>query len=368
MRSTSLIAVIALLCGLTGCHSYVKAPTVPTDDPAYQPGGISRDGIDRDPPVALVLLPGDTITVRSISNESYDYPGLVVDGEGKVHVPMAGAVVVKGLNPQQAEKKIEESLRTSDRFVRASVLVTAWGGHTATLIGAVVQEGTRALTPGMRLAEIIAAAGGPMRTGGTDGTEPSFIADLDAARVVRDGQALPVSLRLALDGYPRHNVFVHPGDQIFIPAGLGSRIAVLGNVTTGMMITHRPGIRLTEALASAGGITLDADDRDVRVIRGALANPVVYQWSFEDFVEDRRGDIELAPGDVVFVSEHWVAQMGEVLNRLSPLLSVLTTGVNTYLMIRTVQSQNDQLESIRNANQSLSAPATPRVFAPTRGN
>jgi polysaccharide export outer membrane protein len=341
------------LCGLTGCHSYVKAPTFPTDDPAYQPGGVSRDGIDKDPPVPLVLLPGDTVTVRSISNESYDYPGLVIDGEGKVHVPMAGAVEVKGLNPQQAEKKIEEALRTSDRFVRASVLVTAWGGHTATLIGAIVQEGTRALTPGMRLAEIIAAAGGPLRTGGADGAEPSYIADLDAARVVRNGQALPVSLRRALDGDPRHNVFVHPGDQIFVPAGLGSRIAVLGNVTIGgLMLTHRPGIRLTEALASAGGITLDADDNDVRVVRGALANPVVYQWNFEDFVEDRRGDIELAPGDVVFVSEHWVAQMGEVLNRLAPLLTVLTTGVNTYLMIRTIQTQNDQLDAIQDANRN----------------
>jgi polysaccharide export outer membrane protein len=307
--------------------------------------------MDRDPPVALVLLPGDTITVRSISNESYDYPGLVVDGEGKVHVPMAGAVVVKGLTPQQAEKKIEESLRASDRFVRASVIVTAWGGHTATLIGAVVQEGTRQLTPGIRLAEIIAAAGGPLRTGGADGAEPSYIADLDAARVVREGQSLPVSLRLALEGNPRHNIYVHPGDQIFIPAGLGSRIAVLGNVTVGgVMLTHRPGIRLTEALASAGGITLDADDNDVRVVRGSLADPVVYQWNFEDFVEDRRGDIELAPGDVVFVSEHWVAQMGEVLNRLAPLLTVLTTGVNTYLMIRTLQTQNEQLDSIQNSN------------------
>ncbi len=342
-RFTAGLTACLLLLALPGCASYTPAPTFPTDDPSYMPGGVARDGMDADPPLSLQLIPGDTITVRTISNESFEYPGLVVDSQGMVHVPMAGPIDVKGLAPQQAEEKIQESLRRFDRFVRVSVLVTAWGGHTATVIGAVAREGTISITPRMRMAELVASAGGLLRTGTQQGVEPTYIADLEAARVLRDGVALPISLRLALDGYPRHNVYVHPGDQVFIPAGLGSRIAVLGNVTAGgVMLTHRPGIRLTEALATAGGITIDADDQDIRIVRGPIADPTVYEWSFQDLVEDKTGDVELAPGDVVFVSEHWVAQMGEVLERIAPLLTVLTTGVTTYLTIRQLQEINER--------------------------
>ena len=78
--------------------------------------------------------PGDTIEVIASSTDSTTYPGLLVDGEGKVHVPIAGAIQVSGLSPQLAERKIEEALQKFDRFVRVSVLVTAQGGHYATVL------------------------------------------------------------------------------------------------------------------------------------------------------------------------------------------------------------------------------------------
>ncbi len=338
LTALSLLGTLSLAL-LSGCHNYTKAPTFPIDDANYKPGGIARSGVNDDPPPPLVLLPGDTVTVRTISSESFEYPGLIVDSEGKLHLPMAGAVEVKGLALQPAEKKIEESLQRFDRFVRASVLVTAWSGHTATVIGSVAQEGARQITPGMHVAELIAASGGLLRTG-QEGGEVNYIGDLDGARLVRSNTSLPISIRLALIGDPKHNVRIHAGDQLFIPTGLGSRIAVLGHVGSGgVMLTYRPGIRLTEALASAGGITMDADDNDVRVIRGPIADPLVYEWSLEKLTKDRIGDVELAPGDVVFVTEHWVASMGEVINRVAPLLTVLTSVANTYLIIETLNSQ-----------------------------
>ncbi len=320
-----------------GCHNYQKAPTYPQEDPNYASGGVARVGMSDDPPPPLVLLPGDTVTVRTISAESFEYPGLLIDSEGKVHLTMAGPVDVKGLSPQQAEKKMEESLQRFDRFVRVSVLVSAWGGHTATVIGSVAQEGARPVTPGMHVAELVAVAGGLLRTG-QEGGEVNYLGDLDAARLVRNNGIVPINLRLALDGDPKHNVRVHAGDQLFVPTGLGSRIAVLGDVGSGgTMLTYRPGLRLTEALATAGGITLRADDNDVRVIRGPLADPIVYEWSLEKLTKDRAGDIQLAPGDVVFVTEHWVASMGEVIERVSPVLGILTSFINTYLIIETLK-------------------------------
>jgi len=272
-----------------------------------------------------------------------------------VHVPIAGPVQVAGLAPHQAERTVEGTLQKFDRFVRVSVIVTGWGGHYATVIGAVVDEGQKVITPNMRLAELLAGSGGPLRI--EKEGELSYIADLDGARLMRKNQPLPVSIRLALTGDPRHNILVHPGDQLFVPAGLGSRIAVLGTVgsTTGggAMVTYRPGIRLTEALALAGGVNMNSDNEDVRLIRGPLKKPKVYQYDIEELISGNRGDVQLAPGDVVFVTEHWAATMGQVLDRVSPLLSILITGLNTFVIFKTLEIQNENLKFQREQVQIL---------------
>ncbi len=346
--STASILLLSMAHSLVGCASYKRPPTYPMEDEAYKPGGVALDGIDNDHPVPLTLLPGDTIEVIAASTDTTRYPGLVVDGEGKVHVPIAGAIQVSGLSPQQAERKIEEALQKFDRFVRVSVLVTGQGGHYATVIGAVAQEGQVPLSAGMRVAELIAAAGGPLRTSQESG-EINYVADLDAARLVRNSVPLPISIRLALSGDPRHNIIVHPTDQLFMPPGLGSRIAVLGVQTTGgsAMLSYRPGIRLTEALAAAGGFNINSDLEDIRILRGPLKKPLLYQYDFNDFVNGKAGDIELAPGDVVFVSEHWSATMGEVLTRVTPLLSVLISGLSTYFLIENVRLSRESRDAQR---------------------
>lgn len=341
-RSTASLLTVMCLLLASACGGYTPTPIHPSDDPNYNPGGVKRTGMKDDPPLALTLRSGDTVTVRTISNESFTYDGLIVDSEGKVHVPTAGAIVVADLTPAQAERRLEEVLQKYDRFVRVSVLVTAWGGHYATVLGAVVNEGTFMLTPGIRVAELLAQAGGPLRSSQTD-VGVQYIADLDAGALVRDGKTLPVSIRKALQGVQGHNVLVHPGDQLFLPAALGTRITVLGMIGRGgAMLPYRTGMRLTEALASSGGLTIDSDDDDVRVVRGPLENPTVYVSSLEDLVEGYGTDVELAPGDIVFVGTHWSAKMGEVLQRIAPLLNVIQTGINTALLINTINQNNQQ--------------------------
>jgi polysaccharide export outer membrane protein len=248
-----------------------------------------------------------------------------------------------------------------DRFVRVNVLVTDWGGHFATVIGAVVQEGTKTLSPGMRLAELIAAAGGPIRT--TESTV-TYFADLDGARLVRDGQVVPVNLRVALLGDPRHNVFIHAGDQLFVPPGLDNRVAVFGNDQDrhGAMLVFRPGMRLTEALSTGGGLNKTSDEEDIRIIRGSLKKPIVYRFDVDAMVSGKAGDIELAPGDVVYVTRHWSSVFNDVMQTLSPLITAGLSAVNVFffykqykLQVSNARDQREfnirQLESLERANQ-----------------
>jgi polysaccharide export outer membrane protein len=339
-RLGSSLMALLILHVLAGCRhkEFPRPPTYPYEDPTFKAANVTPAGMDQDFPTPLALLPGDTITVRTNSTESTEYEGLVLDDEGKVHMPVAGPVAIAGLSPHQAERTLEGVLQKYDRFVRVSVLVTGWGGHYATVIGAVVNEGQKVITPNMRVAELLAVSGGPMRT--EKEGELSYVADLEGARLMRNNQAVPVSIQLALTGDPKHNVLVHPGDQLFVPAGLGSRIAVLNANGGGGMVTFRPGIRLTEAIALGGGVSYQSDFTDIRLVRGPLKSPKVYRYNLWELVSQKRGDVQMAPGDVVFITEHWSATMQHVLEKVQPLLALALTGLNTALLYKTYQTYN----------------------------
>jgi polysaccharide biosynthesis/export protein len=150
------------------------------------------------------------------------------------------------------------------------------------------------------------------------------LADLEGARVVRDGVALPIDVALAASGHVRHDVRVQPGDLLHVPPARGRHVTILGDVAQPRTVPFRPGMRLSEALARAGGPNDDADEADVRVIRGPLSAPRVYRASLEGLAAGEATDVELTRGDVVYVTTEWLASFGEVLQRLSPLLGVAT--------------------------------------------
>jgi hypothetical protein len=61
-------------------------------------------------------------------------------------------------------------------------------------------------------------------------------------------------------------------------------------------------------------------------------------WSLEALTKEKHGDIELAPGDVVFVTEHWVASAGEVVERVAPLLTLMTAVIGVGLQVYTIRA------------------------------
>jgi polysaccharide export outer membrane protein len=320
-----------LLLGLVACRSLPRAPPQPADDPAFAPAVVvAAPGLPEDAPEPYVLRPGDVLRLRTVSVDPIDAPDLMVDGAGVVHIPLAGDVKVGGLRLAEAEAQLTAALRPHDHYARVTLSVTSPGGQRATIVGAVIRPGVYELKPDTRLAELLALAGGP-KTIDADG-ETADIADLEAARVVRRGVALPVSFPRGLRGETEHNVRVHAGDLVYVPASRGTRVVVLGEVRAPRVVTFRAGLRLTEALALAGGTTKDADEADVRVIRGPLGKPKVYLASFKALRSGSGGDVELAPGDVVFVTEHWIASATDLVNRLTPFLSA--AAVTTALVPR----------------------------------
>lgn len=316
--SAFFLCVLVLGCA---ANRYPGAPTVPSDDPAFAaPERIVMEGLVDDPAQPLRLLPGDIVELTTVSAQTTKYPGLIVDALGQLHVPLAGDVVVGDKTLTEAEKAIEKGLRRYDKFVRANLIITDPKGHTASVLGAVTSPGRVEVPPGMRVADLLAEAGGPSTGEGAQSV--NVLGNLDLARLVRGGETVPVSVSEAVKGDPKHNVRVHSGDQLYIPPGTEMLIMVLGEVGAPQPVAYRQGIRLTEVLARTGGISDRGDRNDVRIVRGPLREPRMYTASIKDLVNGKATDVVLAPGDIVYVTKAWFASTGDVLNALAPLISV----------------------------------------------
>jgi len=324
VRPSTLFTVFASiglsLAIIPGCGGLPRAPAVPGADDGFAtidpPEGMEDSG-----PAALALFPGDRVMLRMQSAEVSEVGPLLVDERGMIHVPLAGDIQVAGTPLTAAEQRIEQGLRQYDATVRVTIMVTEPSGQMASVVGALEKQSRFAVVPGMRIADLLAAAGGP-RTAGDPSTPP---ADLAAARVIREGQGLPISVDLALAGDPRHNVRVRPGDHLYVPGQRGNMVTVIGEVSGGVVFPHREGIRLSQALGLAGGMTRDANGGDIRIVRGPSSNPTVYRAAMDHIANGEHPDPILAPGDVVLVGSSALADFRDVMTAIAPLTSVAAT-------------------------------------------
>ncbi|HRI62635.1 MAG TPA: SLBB domain-containing protein [Polyangium sp.] len=307
-----------------GCNPAVlPAPTFPAPGELIQsPTAMNQQGLSDDSPPAPTVLPGDMLRLQIVSPEAYEPIELWVNASGQVHVPLGGDVAISGLTLTDAEQRIEQKIQQYDKFARVNLIMQSFSGHRVIVSGAVDKPGAYEARPGVRIADVVAQAGG-VRVLLANG-EAQEAADIDAARIVRQGKTLPISIKFALVGEPLHNVYVRPGDIIFIPWLTNRQIPVLGDVKSARNVPYHQGLRLTEALAAAGGAARTADTADVRIVRGPLSRAKVYRANLDDLMTGATTDIELVPGDVIFVTEHWFATATDVINRLTPILAAAT--------------------------------------------
>ena len=310
---------------LPGCiGSLPTPPTVPDANAGFRAmESTPAPGVDQDEPRPMALYPGDVVALRMQAADVETIEGLSVDERGMLHVPLAGDVQVAGLPRVDAEERIEQAMRRFISTVRVTIVMSDPAGHVASVIGAVGEQGRVVIAPGMRVADLLAAAGGPATS--SEGGSTTLLADLSSARLVRGGEAVPIDVGTAVTGDPRHNVFVRPGDYLYVPPQLRGLISVLGEVNGARVLPFQPGIRLSQALAMAGGITRDANGGDIRIVRGGPDDAMIYRAGIDHVVSGHYEDPVLAPGDIVYVGSSGLADFRDFTTAISPIISIGAT-------------------------------------------
>ena len=236
--------------------------------------------------------------------------GTVVQKDGHVYLPVIGRLKAEGLSVVEFSKALREAAAQFILDPQVSVEILQYGSQKFYVLGEVPKPGAFPVDGDTTLLEAIGLAGG---------TAPE--ADLESAYVLRGGQLLPISLAdILLRGDVSRNVLMRDGDVVFIPDGSDKRVYVLGEVRKPSVVpVRRDKVTLAAALAAAGGLTPAEGRREIAVLRGGHARPVVYTVDLEKalLVDEQ---IALRPGDRIIVAPTGLSTSSKYMRQILPFL------------------------------------------------
>jgi len=278
-----------------------------------------------------MIMPGDSLSMAIANREDLSRPGMIVMADGAISVAPVGRIKIGGLTLAQASEKLSRCYRKYIRdceiilepliVKQASVIVTGAVGGGASIGGA----GATGSTTGIpivagktRLSDVIAMAGGLRSTENQDS-----LADLKHAVIIRNSKVLPVDFELLLKSNDQlHNIPLLDGDYIDIPSLNNTRICVLGEVGHPNSVIYQPGMTLLELLAKSGGLK-ETNSRHIKIIRGGLINPTVYNINIRDMQLGRILDFPVQPKDIVFVPRDPVSEWNVIIRQITPSIQLI---------------------------------------------
>jgi polysaccharide biosynthesis/export protein len=184
-------------------------------------------------------------------------PEMMVDGDGLIRIPFAGAVQAADRTPHEIEQEIVRKLTGKAHDPQVAVRLVTNANATVTVVGDVASNIRVGLTPhGERLLDVLASAGGVKQPIGKM-----------TIRVSRGDRVAALPLETIIQD-PAQNIRLRPGDivtALFQPFSFTS----LGATGTSAEIPFEgTGLTLAQALGRVGGLKDDrADIRGVFIFR-----------------------------------------------------------------------------------------------------
>ena len=236
--------------------------------------------------------------------------GTTIRKDGHVYLPVVGKLAAAGLTVTQFEDALRERAAAFVVNPQVAVEILEHASQKFHVLGSVRSPGTFAVDGDTTLLEALSLAGGTDEKG-----------NLEAATVVRAGELLPINVAdLVQRGDVSRNVYMRAGDVVYVPDGSQDKVYVLGEVQVPRVVPIERGrMTLAEALAAAGGPTPARARREIAVIRGGYAKPIVYVIDLEEalVVDDH---VLLRPGDRVVLAPTGLSTASRYMQQILPFL------------------------------------------------
>lgn len=258
-------------------------------------------------PTEYRLAIGDQVEI-SIFGHSDTTATTPVAPDGKLYYMFVEGIPAAGRRPEDVARDIQSRIAGLFNNPRVDILPKTFVAKRYLVLGKVVRPGTYPLDAALTVRQAIANAGG-LAQGTYRGTTIE-IAALKESYLLRDGRRVPVDFeRLVNANDPGQDIYVRPGDVVYIASGLSQQreVYLLGAVSEQKAVAYRDNMTIVELIAGAsergGGYLPAAHLRRVVVLRGALSEPQTYDVDFNAIITGRAPDQYLAPGDIVYVPE-----------------------------------------------------------------
>jgi len=172
-----------------------------------------------------------------------------VGEDGTMAVPLVGPVVVNGLSPTEASRRIEKAFKDKKIFVDPHVTISAIQSRSqrVSVLGEVGHPGRYVIESNVAILDLLAEAGGVTE----NGSDVIYLLRPD-----RDGKVdrYEINLKALTDGQGDVQAqSIRPGDSIVVPKA--EQFYIYGEVTAPGRFRVEPGMTVVEAIARAGGIT-----------------------------------------------------------------------------------------------------------------
>jgi polysaccharide biosynthesis/export protein len=293
--------------------------------------GSDETWLQRNPgPMTPVIRPGDRVSLTIWDNNEnslltaggtrvVSIENVTVGTSGTMFVPYLGEIVVNGLTPDQARRRIQEQLQSI--LPAAQVLLTVEGGRASsvTLIGGVARPGSYRLPDrNYSVLSVISEAGGVPATL----TNPRV-------RLVRDGRTYGISMTELLTDPGRLDVTLHGGDQVLVQPDRRSFIALGASGRQDVVTFPQDRVTALEAVALIGGLApTRANLQGVLILREFPETAVRGPTDPETRGPDRRQvvfTLDLTSTDGLFSARQFQIQPGDtVLVTESPVNALRT--------------------------------------------
>jgi len=255
---------------------------------------------------------------------------IVIGPDGNISLPLAGEIMLAGLTRTDAANAIQSALNQYYSHLEVQVSVSKYTANRVLVLGAVDHPGVFNFDGTPTLLEALARAGvetGPSRSDRTPGTDQ--IPERCAIYRGND-QVVWVELKELIEsGNTLADLRLRRDDVVYVPSMTDRFVSVLGEVQHPGAIPLTHSSTLASILAGAGGITERAGNKPhIQIVDPATGTSRVV--AFTDLLQPANSlEVTLKPGEIIFVPRSGFNKATYVLERLNPLVSMMTMAFYT---------------------------------------
>ena len=296
------------------------------------------------PPADYIIGPNDSIMVTVSDAPEYSsgssgggsnstQRGSRVDGNGNIQMPTLGMVKVNGMTLSRIRDHIQNLLKQYIKKPSVVVEITEYKSYPLYILGQFKNTGIFYMDRPFNVLQGLALGGGYDSS-----------ANPKSARIIRDKRVLPVDVyELLMKADQTQNIWLKPGDTIFMPDNRNQTVFVFGVGNTGMSIPLPPsGLNLLQAIAAAGLQKVGYHARRVYLIRSL--SPTRGQLMVVDVEAIIQGDafpLQLCEGDVIYIPKSGLTTWNEAINEMLPTLQAFGAILTPFVQLKYLFGTNN---------------------------